>query len=252
VTINGITSTYASFSAMRLTINVTVGQPASQTANSGTASPTDSVTLSPAATTSGSPSASTGTTAAPAGTAAPPSQPAPPSSSDRAAALFAALDADEDGAITEDEFSAGAKRLLAQGRPPRRPDHDRADHDRGDHRVHEGRGSRRLERKLDRLFDRVDANGDGSLDKSELTDALSRAEQRQQPPPPPPATDGQQSGTTFSFTMTVVSIAVKRYTSLQPADANQTASAASTDAASAATSAPAADAGTSAGMPLAA
>ena len=52
--------------------------------------------------------------------------------------------------------------------------------------------------------------------------------------------------------MTVVSIAVKRYTSLQPADANQTDSAASTDAASAATSAPAADAGTSAGMPLAA
>ncbi len=246
MTINGITSTYASFSAMRLTINVTVGQPASQTANSGTASPTDSVTLSPAATTSGSPSASTGTTAAPAGTAAPPSQPAPPSSSDRAAALFAALDADEDGAITEDEFSAGAKRLLAQGRPPRRAGHDRAEHDRGDHRVHDGHGSRRLERKLDRLFDRVDANGDGSLDQTELTDALAAADRRREPPPPPqgqePGSDpaaGQAggTGTVVTFSMTFVSIAVKRYTTLQSGESTAAATAPSTGAVASGTTA---------------
>ena len=241
MTINGITSTYASFSAMRLTINVSVGQPASQTANGGTASPTDSVTLSPEATTSGSPSASTGTPTAPAGTSAPPSQPAPPSSSDRAAALFTALDADQDGAITEDEFKSGAKQILSQGRRPRRADHD-DDHDHGDHRVHEGRGMRRLERKLDKLFDRVDANGDGSLDQTELTDALAAADKRREPPPPPQAADpaaGQAgaTGTVVTFSMTFVSIAVKRYTTLQSGESTPTATAPSTGAAASGTTA---------------
>ena len=245
MTISGITSTYASFSAMRLTINVTVGQPASQTASGGTASPTDSVTLSPAATTTGSPSAATGTAAAPDGQSAPPSQPAPPTSSDRAAALFTALDADEDGAITEDEFKSGAKQILSQGRRPRHADHD-DDHDHGDHRVHEGRGMRRLERKLDRLFDRVDANGDGSVDQTELTDALAAADARRQPPPSPsgqepgtnPAT-GQAgaTGTVVTFSMTFVSIAVKRYTTLQSAEATPTATAPSTGAAASGTTA---------------
>lgn len=236
MTINGITSTYASFSAMRLTINVSVGQPASPTANGGTASPTDAVTLSPEAMTSGSPSAGTETAAAAAGAAAPPSQPAPPSSSDRAGALFAALDADQDGAVTEDEFKSGAKQILSQGRRPRRADHD-DDHDHGDHRVHEGRGMRRLERKLDKLFDRVDANGDGSLDQTELTDALAAADKRREPPPPPQGQEpgsgpaaGQAgaTGTVVTFSMTFVSIAVKRYTTLQSGESTPAATAPST------------------------
>lgn len=215
MTISGITQTYASFSAMRLTVNVSAPRSTTAPSAGSTGAPTDTVTLSPEA-------------SAPAGSTPPPSEtpvtpvtptPAPP---DRASALFGALDADQDGAITEDEFKTGAKQLLAQGRRPRRAEHE-DDHGHGDHHVHEGRGSRRLDRKLDKLFDRVDANGDGSLDKTELTEALAAADKRRQPPPPqgaepgagPAAGQGAADGTVVTFSMTFVSIAVKRYTSLQ-------------------------------------
>ena len=84
---------------------------------------------------------------------------------------------------------------------------------------------RRLERKLEKAFGRVDANDDGAIDQQELTTALAqvakRREDRSTAPPvePPPAQDPAQptqSGTTFTFTFTYVSVAVQRYTSLQP------------------------------------
>lgn len=220
MTISGITQTYASFSAMRLTINVSTPQATSKPAAVATTAPTDTVSLSPEATAPAPDAADAGATP-PASETPSPTAPAPP---DRASALFGALDADQDGAITEDEFKTGAKQILSQGRRPRRADHDGDDHEHGDHHVHEGRGSRRLDRKLDRLFDRIDANGDGSLDKTELTDALAAADQRRQPPPPPQGTDpaadpgagqGASNGVVVTFSMTFVSIAVKRYSALQ-------------------------------------
>lgn len=217
MTISGITQTYASFSAMRLTINVSTPQAASKPAAGTTTAPTDTVSLSPEAT---APAADNGEGAT---TPVAESPAAPTAPVDRSTALFDALDADQDGAITEDEFKTGAKQILSQGRRPHRAEHD-DDHEHGDHGVHEGRGSRRLDRRLDRLFDRIDANGDGSLDKTELSDALAAADARRLPPPPPqttepgadqPAAPGASNGTVVTFTMTFVSIAVKRYTSLQ-------------------------------------
>ncbi|MFN7977359.1 MAG: EF-hand domain-containing protein [Vicinamibacterales bacterium] len=226
MTISGITQTYASFSAMRLTINVNTPQASSKPAAGATTAPTDTVSLSPEAT---APPAASGGTSATTPVSETPTPATPPADAppDRASALFAALDADQDGSITEDEFKTGAKQILSQGRRPHRADGD-GDHEHGDHGVHEGRGSRRLDRKLDRLFDRIDANGDGSLDKTELTDALAAADKRREPPPPPQSTEpgagqpvdpaagqGASNGTVVTFTMTFVSIAVKRYTSLQ-------------------------------------
>ena len=221
MTISGITQTYASFSAMRLTINVSTPQPAAQP-KTGTATLSDTVSLSPEAT--ATPTASDDALPTPPVTGTPTPAPGTPAPPDRAGALFAALDADQDGSVTEDEFKAGAKQILSQGRRPRRAEREDDDHGHGDHHVHEGRGSRRLDRKLDKLFDRIDANGDGSLDKTELTEALAAADKRREPPPPPqgpdPAADpatgqGASTGTVMTFTMTFVSIAVKRYTSLQ-------------------------------------
>lgn len=215
MTINGITQTYASFSAMRLTINVSAPTAASQPSTGSAASPTDTVTLSPEAT---APAAGSGDAATEPSTATPAPSAPPSAAPDRAGALFAALDADQDGAITEDEFKSGAKQLLSRGRGPRRADDD--DHDHHDHGHH---GMRRLDRKLDKLFDRVDADGNGSIDETELTDALAAADARRQPPPAqsadagadPAAGQGATSGTVVTFTMTFVSIAVKRYTALQ-------------------------------------
>ncbi len=131
----------------------------------------------------------------------------------RASALFDALDADEDGAITEREFTEGSKALLRRAgerQRARRGDGDDVRSERS-----EERAARRLERKLERAFARVDANEDGSIDKAELTSALAQAEARRSGGPPP------LSGTpkpTVSFTY--VSIAVQRYTALQAPDAN--------------------------------
>lgn len=222
MTISGITQTYASFSAMRLTINVSTPQVATKPSTGATTTPTDTVSLSPEAAAPATDAGAAGVTP-PASETPSPTTPATPAPPDRAGALFAALDANQDGAITEDEFKTGAKQILSQGRRPRHVEHG-DDHEHGDHGVHEGRGMRRLDRKLDKLFDRVDANGDGSIDKTELTDALAAADKRREPPPPPqgsdPAADpgagqGASNGTVVTFSMTFVSIAVKRYTTLQ-------------------------------------
>jgi Ca2+-binding EF-hand superfamily protein len=130
-------------------------------------------------------------------------QPAPPSSaSPRADALFGALDADSNGSITKSEFTEGAAALLRQGRTHR---HHHRDDD-GSRVEHESHAPRRLEKRLGRVFNQVDANHDGSVDKSELTGALSTSPSS---PSPTPAVGQFQ---TLSVTqVTTVSFALQRY-----------------------------------------
>ena len=91
----------------------------------------------------------------------------------RAEVLLNALDADQDGAVTKDEFLDGAMALLRRAGARHHHRHHRV-HDEGNDRHHEGHRMRGLERKLDRLFERVDGSGDGSVDQAELTDALAK------------------------------------------------------------------------------
>lgn len=213
-----------SYTALRLTIN---DRPSASPTTGRTSAPAvvepDRVTLSPGASAGAGP-----TEAEPAGATTPgaalatgPAEPPLPSRTQRRAdALFGALDADQDGAVTEQEFTDGAIALLRCAGGRRRVREDDSD---GAER--EARGVRRLERKLEKAFGRVDANDDGAIDKQELTTALAQAaKQRGDQSPVPPAepplpqdpAQPTQSGTTFIFTFTYVSVAVQRYTSLQP------------------------------------
>jgi hypothetical protein len=199
----------------------------------------DTVTLSPEAT------AQAETPEAPVPSPEAPS--APPSRAERRSeALLTALDADQDGAVTKQEFLDGAMALLRRaGARHRQHDHDRVRGEGHRRHGHEGHGMHRLERKLDRLFERVDASGDGSVDQAELTDALRKvtrerrphatetpAPSAQQPPAPasspavpstspspetpPPATVStpQPPAAAMSYTSVTVVIAVKQYTSV--------------------------------------
>jgi hypothetical protein len=151
----------------------------------------------------------------------------------RAEVLLDALDADQDGVVTKEEFLDRAMALLrrAGARHHHHPVHDEGAHARAhardnDRRGHDGHGMRRLERKLERLFDRVDDSGDGNVDQAELTDALTKVTHDRRPytaetpapstpetpaptavPQPPPA------AAMFCTSVTVV-IAVKQYTSV--------------------------------------
>ena len=89
---------------------------------------------------------------------------------------------------------------------------------------------RGLERKLDRLFERVDGSGDGNVDQSELTDALMTVTREPRPdnteapapsapetPAPAPATESEPQAspaTAMSYTSVTVVIAVRQYTSV--------------------------------------
>lgn len=123
----------------------------------------------------------------------------------KAEALFKALDANQDGSVTEDEFKAGARALLRRGR-----EH----HAEGAHHGERGHhGGKRLDRSLGRVFDRVDANGDGTLTKDELASALaatSRTSEPATPEAPKPSSATSASGTFVNIT--VVSVAIRTYT----------------------------------------
>jgi hypothetical protein len=220
VTISGFQS--YSLSAIKLNMTVTSAPPAPAPAS---AAAVDRVSLSPDATTAAAGTDATNASAAQASelpAAAPaPSVPPPSRAARRADALFTALDGDEDGAITEDEFKEGALNLLRNAAARRRIDDD------SDGEGREARGLRRLERKIERAFDRVDRNDDGAIDKDELTAALARGRGRRGGPdgPPPPADapspQGQAAGAgafSISISVTYVSIAVQRYTSVQNAE----------------------------------
>lgn len=147
------------------------------------ASAGDTVTLSPEATASSdsqTPASPIEATETPAET---PQAPAPPTSraARRAEVLLNALDADQDGAVTKEEFLDGAMALLRRAGARHHHRHHRADGEGHDRHGHEGHGMRRLERKLDRLFDRVDGSGDGNVDQAELTDALAKVTRERRP-----------------------------------------------------------------------
>jgi hypothetical protein len=99
----------------------------------------------------------------------------------RAEVLLEALDADQNGAVTKEEFIDGAMALLRRAGARHHHHHHRV-HDQDNDSRHEGHRMRGLERKLDRLFERVDDSGDGSVDQAELTDALAKVTREPQPP----------------------------------------------------------------------
>lgn len=137
---------------------------------------------------------------APAGT--PASQ---PTKADR---LVRALDRDQDGAITKDEFTQGAIALLrrAAARQYARAERNDDGPSRADEKRHHGMANR-----LARVFDRLDANQDGALDVAEMADGLGRRSGGTVEPRAP------QAGASSSFTAVAVSvstIAVQQYTAV--------------------------------------
>jgi hypothetical protein len=207
--------------------------------NKPAASTGDTVTLSPEATAPPEtqvPAQPVDESQAP---AASPEAPSAPTSraARRAEVLLDALDADQDGAVTKEEFLDGAMALLRHAGAHHH--HHRVHDQDSDHGRHEGHGMRRLERKLDRLFERVDDSGDGSVDQAELTDALMKVTREPRPAtteapapsaqetlsqgaPSPSSSETPEPATvphtppaaaTFYTSVTVV-IAVKQYTSI--------------------------------------
>jgi hypothetical protein len=138
--------------------------------------------------------------------------PTPPT---RGELLLSVLDADADDSVTTDEFTEGALALLKRDAPGRAND--------------EGRGQRGvpgLERRLEKAFTLVDGDRDGSLDAGELTAAIDGArggvDDRDQdevavpPPSPEPVAEPAATLSVTAFSVAYVSVAVYRYTSLQP------------------------------------
>ncbi|MCC7044774.1 MAG: EF-hand domain-containing protein [Acidobacteria bacterium] len=114
----------------------------------------------------------------------------------RGDALFDALDADGDGTVTKEEFVEGARELLESSRRHGRSNGRHGD-DESAHGDRHDRDNSRLSRKLERLFDRVDANGDGGVEKAELAGALQRT--RPAPALTPPSTTPERPGPVTSM-----------------------------------------------------
>jgi hypothetical protein len=147
---------------------------------------------------------------APAGEPAPApaggAEPARSTVSSRAVALFRRLDADQDGSISKDEFTSGAMDLLKRASVR-------------EHHRHVGRGDghdrreARWQARLERAFDRIDANGDGSLDQNEVAAPLARADRgRRTGHDREPDGAGPTTTSVTSVSVTIVSIAIRRYT----------------------------------------
>ena len=132
----------------------------------------------------------------------------------RAETLVSRLDTDEDGAVSKDEFTSGAIDLLKRASV------------RAHHR-HVGRGEGIEKRdarwlgRLERAFDRIDANGDGSLDAGEVAAQLTGRPGRRngQVAGDESASGAPSSPATSVTSVTIVAIAIRRYT----VDAAQTA-----------------------------
>lgn len=170
---------------------------------------------------SGGPSPIDGTTPAAPPTGTPATQPTPaaPGRTSRADALMRALDADQNGQVSAEEFTEGALTLLRRAGAMRRHRGHDDDDERGAEQSR--RTPRGLERRLERLFDRIDANDDGSVDASELETALAKVS-RQRPEgkcgpadscaPAAPAPDAAGHVTTISTRITFTAVAVRQYT----------------------------------------
>lgn len=106
-------------------------------------------------------------------------------------ALMGALDADRDGVLTKEEFVEGATSLLRASRGRHRRDaageHD-DDVKRSERRHGHEQGHHRLERRLGRAFDRIDADDNGELNPAEIAAVLDRL-------PLPPRADGSAAPT---------------------------------------------------------
>lgn len=256
MTVNNNTSqltSYQSISYSSFRINVfSATSQASTNPSSGATQPTDSVSLSPEATSQAA--ANTNTPASAPAKAAPSAAPVTTvatqvsatyvsatyvsatstspttndSNDDGSSALFKALDANQDGSVTEEEFKTGAKALLRRGRRNEHADGVR-------HGDHDHRGGRRLDRTLGRLFDAVDGDGDGNITKDELSAALGKVKNAQgpaqDPPPEPPApiadplgqpaqANTSSSASASYFSVTVVSVAIRSYTSVSQSATN--------------------------------
>jgi hypothetical protein len=149
-------------------------------------------------------SGSSGASSGPEPSAAP--SPRAAAASRRADTLVSRLDTDDDGAISKDEFTSGAIDLLKRASV------------RAHHR-HVGQGDgidkrdARWQARLERAFDRIDANGDGSVDHGELA-------ARMMPKERPGHRKGQEGAssdaapapTTSVTSVTLVAIAIRRYT----------------------------------------
>ncbi len=115
------------------------------------------------------------------------SVPEPRSISSRADALFKALDRDGSGAVSAEEFVGGSRDLL-DARSVRRQDGYRGHH-------HQDRRSQVSDEQLTDLFAAVDANGDGSVDATELSTALDQARHGRHHDHGPRSVDGNESAT---------------------------------------------------------
>ena len=221
-----VNSIYQSFSVATVSLNISTRSAGSATTTPVVTSPAaiDRVNLSPEATTaSETPDAAEVTE--PASAEPPRPSRAEQRADKRAEALFGALDADHDGAITEQEFTDGAVALLRRAGDRRRVREHDGEGDGHGHGDHASRGLRRLERKLERAFGRVDANDDGAIDQDELTSALANAGGGHRCDDAAPTTPAEPAaprdpaaaaGTTVTFSFTFVAVAVQRYTALQP------------------------------------
>ncbi len=175
-------------------------------------SQTDTVTLSPEAASQPSATEAPGAeTPAAAATSSPSAQ--------NAETLLNTLDADGDGSVTKEEFKDGALALLGRSHRAERHDHDSASGETVEWHDHR---SRRLERRLAKVFDRVDANDDGTLDASELASALEKTGRRGKKhqccvPAAQASTDPAPVAQASYASVTVVAIAVKQYSAVSRA-----------------------------------
>ncbi len=123
------------------------------------------------------------------------------SNTDRASQLLKQMDTDQDGKVSQSEFTAFGELMNAQGPmgppPPPPPDGTNVGSVGGTGRTNDTSSTQTASSSAD-LFSQVDTNGDGSLSLDELSSMLAQGDARMagtQGPPPPLPTNSTTSGT---------------------------------------------------------